>query len=401
MRHSEAVFIVGAGPVGCYNALAYAQLGFSVTLIERRTRAELLDQRAGASFNIALSARGLYALDRIEHRAQTLARAAPIIGRRIHGLDGEYEDINYSGNPSDRIWSIKRYEFLAILLENISQQSEHIIAHFGAHLESVEILSNRAVFIDCSGRVQDVRFDLLLACDGVNSTVGQCLDNRLGCDSTLDVLKIRYREIDLLQDAGFSANDRLHIWPRTSTTVMGFPNVDGTLTGILFDNINAAPASSLQDQIESMNVLKPAEVKRIVHAPTKPIKCISRVTWCCNDTILLGDAAHAMPPFYGQGLNCSLENSAILVELIADRKDQPINQLLCSFSHNRRPDVAAIQELSFQNYRELEVFGASASKAFSDQSQHFHRVNHEASIYQRVTFSREPYAHIMDDVAGL
>jgi kynurenine 3-monooxygenase len=356
------IHIVGAGPAGCVLALLLAQRGHEVHLHERRGDPRSTAPEAGRSINLALAARGMRALE--------LAGVMPVLesglvrmpGRQLHLADGSESFNPYGQNPGEINFSISRAELTRRLVEQAGRE-ERIHLHFRRRCAGLAASGLPLLLEEETGRQIELT-GRVVAADGAGSALRKDLVARGRLEAREDLLDHTYKELTIPARAGGSAlavREALHIWPRHGHMLIALPNADFSFTATLF-MAHQGPASFQSLQApgaareffrkhfpDALAVMPDFDEEFAAHREglLGTVRC-SR--WNDGERLLLiGDAAHAIVPFHGQGMNCALEDCVALDGLLADGKPEPFARL----SHLRRPDGDAIADMSLENYIEM------------------------------------------------
>ncbi|KAM6500602.1 FAD/NAD(P)-binding domain containing protein [Amanita muscaria] len=380
----RTAIVVGAGPVGCLAALALAKRGWLVQVYEARPDLRLPASKAEAqqrSINLAISHRGIAAIEVVDPQvAQRFLRdAIPMRGRMIHASDGRVESQAYDRH-GQCINSIDRSLLNEELLDEVSAYP-NIEIYFRHKVLSADFDNKSMTVRDNSlNKELTVDFDFCIGADGSYSIIRRQMMRVVRMNYQQEYVKDEYIELKI--PAGHDDQGRpvflldpnhLHIWPRHSFMLIALPNKDKTFTCTLF-----APSSELGRLNNSETILAwfrtyfPDALKLIgekrllddlMQNPRSPLICTKCDPYHYKDSaILLGDAAHSMVPFYGQGLNCGLEDVRVLLSLIdgekvecvkTDRTDPKLALALQRYSESRHEDLVAICDLAMDNYVEM------------------------------------------------
>jgi kynurenine 3-monooxygenase len=399
----NGVAVVGAGLAGCLLACFLARRGYRVTLYERRGDPTGTSER-GRSINLALSERGLDALRRIGLADQVLADALPMRGRMIHPAGGPLDLQPYSADRERAINSIGRAALNASLLSAATDAGVEV--RFDHRLVGLDPATGAMVFDGDRKATAGV----VLGADGAGSAVrGQLLAHDL-LTERLDFLDHGYKELTIPPAGGDFAMDpgALHIWPRGTSMMIALPNPDRSFTCTLFwPNGGSASFASLSSPaaIErhfgsvypDVPPLAPDLVEDYQRNPVGLLGTVHCAPWQAYGRVgLLGDAAHAIVPFYGQGANCAFEDVVELDRCLDDTGDD-WNRALPLFEHRRRENTEAIARMALDNFVEMR------DKVASPVYQLRKRVEHAleralpgryVSRYELVSFSTMPYAQV-------
>ncbi|KXN85468.1 Kynurenine 3-monooxygenase [Leucoagaricus sp. SymC.cos] len=386
LRRQRKAVIVGAGPVGCLAALALAKHGWSVEVYEGRPDLRLPSSRAASqqrSINLAISHRGITALQAVNPAAaqRFLRDAIPMRGRMIHTLSGKLDSQKYD-RDGQCINSIDRALLNEGLLDEASASS-NVRLIFNHKVAAVDFDRKFITVQDISSGLDlRINFDFLIGVDGSYSVTRRQM-MRSVMDYSQEYLKDEY--VELKMPAGRDADgqpvflldpNHLHIWPRHSFMLIALPNKDKTFTCTLFAPIPVLDGLRTPEAVLSwFHQYFPDAVRAIgedtlVHDflknPRCPLICTKSKPYHYKDrAILLGDAAHSMVPFYGQGLNCGLEDVRVLSALLAQKGvaattpedlttsindvDERLASALNFYSENRHQDLTVICDLAMDN----------------------------------------------------
>ncbi|MCZ7558368.1 MAG: FAD-dependent monooxygenase [Bacteroidia bacterium] len=409
MKKDERLIIVGAGLAGSLLAATLARKGYAVDVYERRADMRRMDMSAGRSINLALSVRGINALRQVGMDDTILSLALPMRGRMMHALDGTTTFQRYGSQPHDVIHSVSRGELNKRLMDAAEAQ-ENVRIHFSHRCTDMDLATGEATFVDdASGaRITDSA-TALIATDGAGSAVREAMERQPGFAMTQDFLEHGYKELLIppTNDGDFRLDpDALHIWPRHSYMMIALPNPDRTFTCTLFLQHEGDPSFAVLDtpgrvlaffreQFPDALPLMPTLLDDFFANPTGALGTVRCAPWNSGGTaLLLGDAAHAIVPFFGQGMNCAFEDVVELDRCIdACGGDWAATFALCA--ERRKPNADAIADMALENFIEMRdrvadpVFlfmkeaGLALEKRFPD---------YFIPKYSMVSFTLLPYA---------
>lgn len=402
-----SVTIVGAGLAGSLLATMLGQRGYHVDVYERRSDPRSAGAERGRSINLAISTRGLTALAEVGLRDAVLARAMPMYGRTLHDRDGKQTYQSYSPHGDRAINSISRGELNTVLLDAAEQQPG-VTVHFDHRLVDFDLESRRMEYEGPQGNVV-VTNDAVIGTDGAYSVVRRNLQMREGFDYQQDYLTYGYRELSLPPVDGDYALDpkSLHIWPRGSSMMIALPNLDHSFTCTLFwpktgqdsfaslENDDQVRAYFL-DHYADVVPLMPDLIDDFTHNPIGSLVTVRCSPWWSGNVALLGDAAHAIVPFYGQGANAAFEDCVSLARHL-DQTDGDWSQALPAYGEERKPNADAIADLALHNFVEMrDSVNSRSHKALHTVEHALHRVlgDNYRTRYDMVSFSTVPYSEI-------
>ena len=357
--------VVGGGPVGSLLAIVLGRHGYKVGLYEGRPDSRLTSIYQGKSINIALSDRGWRALEQIGVSSDTKADAIPMYHRAIHGVNGELSALPY-GKEGDAIWSVSRGGINEQLLDAADSES-NVESHFEHWLVDVDFKAAAAVFQVKREHEVTVDADYLFGADGAHSKVRRLAHKLPRFSYSQEYMPQSYIELNIPANPDGShkiEKNALHIWPRKHFMLIALPNPDGTFTCTLFLNFSGDPSfESLQERsaveaffesnfADAMDYLEDP-VDAFLEKTASPLFLVQVFPWSFNRKVgLIGDAAHAIVPFYGQGMNCGFEDCAELNRLI-ELHDHDWDLIFPAYENARKPNGDAIAELSKRNFVEM------------------------------------------------
>ena len=410
---AESIAINGAGPVGALLAVMLAKKGYQVDLFESRPDSRKTNLYQGKSINLALSDRGWKALNAVGLDAEIRQHAIPMYCRVMHDIEGNITQQPY-GKDQQAIWSVSRAGINEQLI-NLAEQEESVNVHFEHRLNQLNFADNTAVYLTENQQKHIHQSDLIFGADGAFSKVRRLMQElpKERISYSLDYMKQSYMELSISANEDGShklEKNALHIWPRKDFMLIALPNVDGSFTCTLFMNHEGEISFSALSKHEN-NQQKVSDFfqKYFAHAmpyldnpiedflskAAAPLCLVHIYPWLMNKSIaLIGDAAHAMVPFYGQGMNCGFEDCRVLSELV-DEHDHQWTSILNAYQQERKANGDAITELAKRNFVEMSDLAGDASFLLRKKIEaQFHQQYPElwVPLYSMVTFSPDiPY----------
>jgi kynurenine 3-monooxygenase len=402
MSNISKITIIGAGLSGSLLAIRLAQRGHSVQVFEKRPDLRKAQHAAGRSINLALSNRGIQALKMVGLEEEMLALSIPMHARMIHTVGNAAVTAPYSGRANEYINSISRQELNKALL-NKAETYNNVQFFFHHDCTSVDIENNIASF-NANGEIKNITADLIIGTDGAGSALRDSMKKTCdGFQLHVQYLEHGYKELNLppLADGSFQlAKNVLHIWPRGSFMCIALPNPEGDFTVTLFLAKQAATPSfeNLQNVTEVTHFFEqyfpeiyskiPDLTEQFFHNPIGSLATVKCGPYHFqNKSLLLGDAAHAVVPFYGQGMNCSFEDVVVLDSLI-EEYGSDWDTIFKTYTQLRKPNCDAIADLAVDNFYEMR--DATANPIFQLKRQLETKLEHTFpeyySKYSMVTF---------------
>jgi kynurenine 3-monooxygenase len=401
------VTILGAGLVGSLLAIILRRRGYAVTVYERRPDMRAANISAGRSINLAMSARGWKALELAGLREEMEALAIPMYGRFLHQADGQTAFQPYSKN-NEAIYSVSRGELNKKLMTLAEQQGATI--HFDHRCTRADVAANTIYFELADKSEKVVQADLLFGADGAFSALRESYThvNRVSCDQMY--LEYGYKELCILPTNGEFVMDKnaLHIWPRGKYMMIALPNTDATFTCTMFMPFEAPENEVAFDKLQTKEdvtklfntqfadakALMPGLLDDFFNNPTSSLITTHISKWHHRDkSALIGDAAHAIVPFYGQGMNAGFEDCTVLASLM-DKYGDDWATILPMYEARRRPNGDAVASLALLNFIEMRDKVADASflqrkKIEKELGKRY--PSQFTSVYEMVSFSHIPY----------
>ena len=369
MNKKEKILIVGAGLCGSMLALRMAQRGYQVVVYESRSDLRKSDISAGRSINLALSNRGLKALRMagIEEKARELC--IPMKGRLMHDVASNTFESNYSGREGEFINSISRGDLNGLLLTEAEKYS-NVKIHFNTRCLEIDIETKIASFQSFDSEKQfTVQADVIFGTDGAGSSLRKSYEKQFPEFSvTQDFLTHGYKELEIPADINGNhiiSKEHLHIWPRGDYMLIALPNMDGSFTVTLFlsyseglynfDNLVTEEKiiEFFKKDFPDALSLIPDVLKEFENNPTGKLGTVKCYPWSYKgNTLLLGDSSHAIVPFYGQGMNASLEDVYVFDNVLNQFEGDWLT-VFSEFQKQRKIDTDAIADLAIDNYYEM------------------------------------------------
>jgi kynurenine 3-monooxygenase len=368
-RSTPEITLVGAGLAGSLLAIFLARRGYRVTLLERRLdpRKTAAPTSAGRSINLALANRGISALEEVGVMDSVRSELIPMAGRMLHDEEGRLRLIPYGNKPHEVIYSVSRAG-LNTLLVNAAESTGGVSIRFGETVCGVDFANRKVRFL--TGEDPEPRttpYDVLIGTDGSASAVRAAILDRTSGRLDEDPLGHGYKELSILPATGGGfrmEKNALHIWPRGEYMLIALPNIDGSFTVTLFlpnqgeESFQALTTPEAVDALFERRFadaipLMPRLAEDFFANPTGHLETIRCEPWSFEDhALVLGDAAHAIVPFHGQGMNAAFEDCSAFDRCLGD-PDRPWDEIFAEFERRRRPNTDAIADMALENYVEM------------------------------------------------
>ncbi|MBK6377161.1 MAG: FAD-dependent monooxygenase [Xanthomonadales bacterium] len=422
--NKHAVTIVGAGLVGSLLATLLAQRGFAVSVFERRPDPRRAGFLGGRSINLALAERGWHGLRLAGLQQRMLEIAVMMRGRMIHDLDGRTNLQRYGRDDSEVIWSVNRGALNITLLD--AAEAAGAAIHFDRRLDALDWTTSTMHLRSEEGVAGTHQADVILGCDGAGSALRGAMAQTTDLGERFEPLGHGYKELEIPALADFPSGqlpsplrdalargerfamepNALHIWPRGNYMCIALPNAEGSFTVTLFLASEGTPSLAgitnaadvrafFERDFADAVPLMPDLEKDFLDNPVGLLGTLYLDRWHLDGTaLLLGDAAHAIVPFHGQGMNAGFEDAVELAELLsATPHDSAV--VFAEFERRRKPNADAIAAMALDNYIEMRDRVDDADYLLMRELDRALAARHPGRWvprYWMVTFSRIPYA---------
>ena len=403
----QNILIIGAGLCGSLLALRLGQRGYNVTVYEMRPDLRKVDISAGRSINLAFSNRGNKGIKLVGLENKVKALCIPMHGRMIHDEHGNTFQSNYSGREHEYINSISRGDLNALLLDE-AEKHQNVTLYFNQKCKSVDFEKTTALFEDYETKKQFVEdADCIIATDGAGSEMRKSyyLGKKFLFSFSQEYLTHGYKELTILpkENGDYKTHkNALHIWPRGSFMLIALPNLDGSFTVTLFlsydegeynfNNLTTEESvlEFFKKEFPDALILMPNLIDDFFENPTAPLGTVKCSPWHYKgNTLLMGDAAHAIVPFYGQGMNASFED-VVVFDTILDKFDGDWETIFSEYEKVRKKDTDAIANLAIDNFHEMKSHTANPifqEKRKLEMALEKEFPNEYSSKYSLVTFN--------------
>jgi kynurenine 3-monooxygenase len=404
----DKITLIGAGLNGPLLAILLTQRGFAVEIFERRPDMRRVRMSAGRSINLALSTRGIHALQQAGLWERMRSIIIPMKGRMMHSTAGELTFQPYGKNETEVINSISRAELNIALINAAEEQGATI--HFSQRCMGYDLKTGAIRLRDEEMGKDEIReTEVVIGCDGSASSIRAEMFKLSRFNFSQQYLDYGYKELTI--PAGSDGNHllethALHIWPRGNYMLIALPNIDGTFACILFLPFEGADGfAGLTTQAQVMQFfearfpdaasLMPQLANNYFANPTGAMVTIKCSPWNVRGrALLLGDAVHAIVPFFGQGINCGFEDCTCLVELL-DRHGADWPRVFREFEKERKVNTDAIADMAIENFTEMRDRVADSQFLFRKKVELALEAKYPQLFvpkYAMVTFHRIPYS---------
>jgi kynurenine 3-monooxygenase len=412
--------LVGSGLAGGLLAAYLGRRGYEVDLYERRADPRAGNFVGGRSINLALSTRGIHALQQLGIADEVLRHAIPMRGRMIHHKSGGLHFAPYDRDPNNFINSIGRAALNTTVIE-AAQRYPNVRVHFNHRCTDVDLDSATAQLVNSSVEVAvraaipnqqliQAHGDAVIGVDGAFSAVRQSMQKKLvEFEYDESYLAHGYKELTIppAPDGGWQMEkEALHIWPRKSFMMIALPNPDGSFTCTLFWEFTGPRSFEttrtddevrrfFDEEFPDAVPLMPGLLTDFRENPTGSLVTVRCAPWHYKDKVaLVGDAAHAVVPFYGQGMNAAFEDCVVLDDCLAEFPNDH-KRAFAEYFVRRKKNADALADLAVHNF--IEMRDKTASKKFRAKKRLDHLLEGifpgvYLPLYTMVTFTRIPYA---------
>jgi kynurenine 3-monooxygenase len=400
--------LIGSGLAGGLLAAYLGRRGYGVDLYERRADPREGNVVGGRSINLAISTRGIHALEQIGIADEALRNAIPMRGRMIHDKSGALHFAPYDVDPRKCINSIERAALNTTLIE-AAQRYPNVRVHFNHKCTDVD-LTEAIAHLETENRHVTEHGDAVIGVDGAFSAVRASMQQRIdNFQYDESYLAHGYKELTIPPGPNGSwqmEKNALHIWPRKSFMMIALPNPDGSFTCTLFWEFEGPRSFATTKTDEDVRrffdeefpdavPLMPTLLEDFKTNPTGSLVTIRCAPWFCRDKVcLVGDAAHAVVPFYGQGMNAAFEDCVVLDECL-EKFSNNRERAFVEYFERRKENADALADLAIGNF--IEMRDRTASRTFRAKKKLDHAL--EAALpgiylplYTMVTFTRMPYS---------
>jgi kynurenine 3-monooxygenase len=408
-QNKKNIAIIGSGLIGSLLAIYLRKYGHDITVFDRRPDIRSI-KFSGRSINLAMSNRGWNALRAVGIEEEIKKIGIPLDKRAMHVV-GQAEYYQKYGKEGEAIWSISR----GVLNKKMIDLAEGAGVNFRFDEKVWDVdLPDAKIYTGETekGEWTEYKYDIIFGCDGAFSRVRHKMQRRSRFDYSQNFIDVGYKELTIPANAdGTHKLDKysFHIWPRGKFMLIAMPNLDGSFTctlfmpfegAVSFDNIKTKPQAKAFFTTYFPNVMQVMDdlMDDFFRNPTSAMVTMKCYPWTYWDKVaLVGDSAHAVVPFYGQGMNAGFEDIYVLNELIEHHKND-WETIFSEYQLSRKPNADAIAELSYRNF--MEMSSKTANPKFLLQKKIEKRFASKypekwIPAYSRVTFSNRPYAEAL------
>ncbi len=363
----QNVTIIGAGLVGSMMAIYLGKRGYKVDVFDKLPDIRKESISAGRSINLALANRGIRPMVQLGIIDKVETLLIPMKGRMLHDVEGELQFQSYGQKPQEVIYSVSRGGLVSLLRDE-AEATDNVTFHFKQVIDSIDYDKNCINLIDKTEQIHPHKFDILLGADGAASIVRNSYENHGVSGVSSELLSHSYKELTIDEDDNGPNRykidkNSLHIWPRGEYMLIALPNLDGSFTVTLFmpnkgeisfESLTSKEAVNqfFSDQFSDVLDLIPDLAEMFFENPTGILGTIRCEQWNYKNALLIGDSAHAIVPFHGQGMNCGFEDCYALNALLDEHNDD-WQKVMDSFTEVRVHNANAIADMALDNYIEM------------------------------------------------
>lgn len=360
------ITILGAGLIGSLLGIYLKKNGLNVSIYEKRPDSRSIEQAgAGRSINMALSYRGWKAIDKVGLREKVEPLTIPMYGRRIHDEHGNTRLMPY-GKEDQAIYSISRQKFNELLMNEAEKAGARL--YFEHQCEDIDIESHVIRFSLSANRMKMEQAGVIIGADGAYSSLRQAIQRQTRLNFKQEYISHGYKELTIppTPEGDFAMDPyALHIWPRGRFMMIALPNLDKSFTCTLFLPFEGSKVcfdkitderditSLFRNYFDDAYHLMPNLVEEYLRNPISALLNVECYPWTVNNNLLIGDACHAMVPFFGQGMNCGFEDCYLLNGLIEKYGTTSWELIFEKFQKSRKPDTDAISQMAMDNFTEM------------------------------------------------
>lgn len=368
-QNKQTISLIGAGLVGSLLAVLLAKRGYRVEIFERRPDMRENSISAGRSINLALANRGIYPLQKAGLMQQIEKILTPMRGRMVHDVQGEQNFQSYGQREEEVIYSVSRSDLNKICM-TAAEQTGLVKIHFNKNCQAVDFENNKITLKDeQSGKILQHKFTRVIGTDGSASAVREAIHKKHSEQHAVLPLGHSYKELCIPagKNNQFQIDENsLHIWPRGGYMLIALPNQDASFTvtlflpnegDISFKTLDTAEKieAFFKHQFNDAYQLMPNLLEDFFANPTGNLATVKCSPWHhTHKALLLGDAAHAIVPFHGQGMNCGFEDALYLAETIDELNQQDSIQewqsIFAQVDKQRKANADAIADMAIENY---------------------------------------------------
>ncbi len=370
------VIIIGSGLAGSLLAIFLAQRGYAVDIFEARTDGRLAQKNAGRSINLALSCRGLTALKKAGLDKAVKKLMVPMRARAIHEGRQSVAYQSFGRHRDEYINAIQRCDLNNMLLDEV-EKFDSVRVHFNCSLRLINFNENHLTFENENKQKKTVHYTCLIGADGASSFVRESMQQQGFINYSRTFLEYGYKEIAIAPATNSLAREHLHLWPRDDYLLLGNPNTDNSITGSLFlplrgkNSFESLDGESKVSQFfnhafPDISSETPNLMDDFLQHPTGNMSTIACSNWFAKNCLLIGDAAHGVVPFFGQGMNCAFEDCRVLNDLLITYDDD-WSKVRDNFYRARLANSQAVAAMSLANFYEIQ--SGIRSEAFNFKKQ--------------------------------